>query len=69
MFSNWGVDEVGRIQKNREANGGETISFSPADANRYVDEVTAVIGPILAKNPQHREDYEALLAASKKYRR
>jgi len=69
VFSNWGVDEVGRIQKNWEANGGETISFSPAEADQYVKEVTAAIVPILAKNPQHKEDYEALLAAAKKYRK
>ena len=69
VFSNWGFDEVGRIQKNWEQNGGLTIAFAPADANRYVDEVTAVIWPLLAKTPQHKEDYEALLAASKKYRK
>jgi len=69
VFSNWGVDEVGRIQKNWEGNGGQTISLSPAESTRYVEDVTAAIVPILAKNPQHRDDYEALLAASKKYRR
>ncbi len=69
VFSNWGVDEVGRIQKNWEANGGETISLSPAESNRYVEEVTAAIVPLLAKNPQHKQDYEALLAAARKYRK
>ena len=69
VFSTWGVDEVGRIQKNWEANGGEVINFSPAEADQYVKEVTAAIAPILAKNPQHKEDYEALLAAAKKYRK
>lgn len=69
VFSNWGADEVARIQKNWEGNGGQTILLSPAEANRYVEDVTAVIRPILAKNPQEKEDYEALLAAAKKHRR
>jgi TRAP-type transport system periplasmic protein len=69
IFSTWGVDEVERIRKTWEQNGGESISLPPAEANRYIEEVTSVIRPILSANPQIKEDYEALLAAAKKYRK
>ena len=69
VFSTWGVDEVGRIQKNWEQNGGQTIVFAPDEASRYIAEVNAAINPILAKSPQMREDYEALLVAAKKHRK
>jgi len=69
VFSNWGYDEVGRIQKNWESHGGHTLQFAPAEANRYVDAVVSVAAGIVSKNPQHKEDYEALLAAAKKYRK
>jgi TRAP-type transport system periplasmic protein len=69
VFSTWGVDEVDRIRKNWEQNGGQSITLPPTEAQRYLDEVTAVVGPILSRNPQSREDYEALLAAARKYRR
>ena len=65
VFSAWGVDEVDRIRQNWEKNGGESINLSPADAQRYLDEVGAVVGPLLAKNPQVKEDHEALQAAAK----
>ncbi|MBI3371347.1 MAG: TRAP transporter substrate-binding protein [Betaproteobacteria bacterium] len=68
VFSTWGVDEVERIRKNWEANGGQIITLSPADTERYVEDVTSVAASIVAKNPRHKEDYEALLAAAKKYR-
>ena len=42
--------------------------MSPAEAKRYVQEVTSVLPAILAAEPQLKEDYEALLAAAKKYR-
>ena len=69
VFSNWGYDEVGRIQKNWEANGGQTIQLPAAEASRYVEDVVSVAAGIVAKNPQHKEDYQALLAAAKKHRK
>ena len=69
VFSSWGYDEVGRIQKNWESNGGQTIQLAPAEAKRYVEDVVSVAAGIVAKNRQHKEDYEALLAAAKKYRK
>ena len=49
-------------------NGGEVITMAPAEAKRYVDTVAPVAAAILSANPKVKEDYEALLAAAKKYR-
>ena len=49
-------------------NGGEVITMAPAEAKRYVDMVAPVAAAILSANPRVKEDYEALLAAAKKYR-
>jgi len=68
LFSTWGVDEVDRIRKNWEKNGGESINLPPADAQRYLDEVGAVVGPLIARDPQVKEDYEALQAAARRLR-
>jgi len=68
LFSTYGVEDLKRIQSAWEKNGGETITLPPADAKRYLEETTSVMPPILAKSPQLREDYEALVAAAKKYR-
>lgn len=68
VFSTWGVDEVERIRQNWEKNGGESINLSPADSQRYLEEVSSVVGPLLAKNPQVKADYEALQAAAKRLR-
>lgn len=69
LFSTWGVDEVGRIRQTWEKNGGVWITFPKADADRYLQEVNSVIQPIVSANPKMKEDYEALLAAAKKYRK
>ena len=42
--------------------------MAPAEAKRYVDLVTPVAASILSANPKVKDDYEALLAAAKKYR-
>jgi TRAP-type transport system periplasmic protein len=68
LFSTYGVEDVARIRKTWEQNGGETITMSPADAKVYLNDVTAVIPGIVDRNPKMKEDYEALLAAAKKYR-
>ena len=67
-FSTWGIDDLQRIRRNWEGNGGEAITLSPAVADRYLKEVGGVTTQILSKNPQAKEDYDALLAAAKKYR-
>ena len=68
LFSTWGVDDLKRIRTGWEKNGGRTIELPPAEAKRYVEETTSVLPPILAANPQLKEDYEALVAAARKYR-
>ena len=49
-------------------NGGELITLPPAEAKRYLDVVAPVATSVLSVNPQVKDDYEALLAAAKKYR-
>ena len=48
--------------------GGELITFSPEETKRYLDQVTSVIPKIVGASPKTKEDYEAFLAAAKKYR-
>ena len=69
LFSTWGVEDVGRVAATWKKSGGELISLSPADQKAYLTEVTAAAEAILNANPQLREDYQALQAASRKYRR
>jgi C4-dicarboxylate-binding protein DctP len=69
LYTTWGVEDVGRIRANWEKNGGQTIQMQPAEAKRYLQDVTSVLPPILAAEPQLKEDYEALLAAANKYRK
>jgi C4-dicarboxylate-binding protein DctP len=69
LFSTWGVEDLERIRKSWVGNGGEVYTMPSADAKRYLDDVTSVVEPILAKSPQLKEDYQALLAATKKYRK
>ena len=64
----WGLEDAKRAREIWEKNGGENIEMSPAEAKKYIDEVTSVAVPILAQNPNVQADYHALLAAAKKYR-
>jgi C4-dicarboxylate-binding protein DctP len=68
LFSTWGVEDLGRIRAAWEKNGGQTIVFPAAEAKRYLEETTSVLPPLLATNPQLKEDYEALLVAARKCR-
>jgi hypothetical protein len=43
--------------------------MQPAEAKRYIQEVTSALPPILAGEPQLKEDYDAYLAAANKYRK
>ncbi len=69
LFSTWELDDVVNVEKIWEKNGGRLIKFSPADAQRFLTEVTAAAAPILTANPQLKEDYQAFLEAAKKYRK
>ena len=68
VFSTWGVDDVENSRKVWESHGGQNIKLPPAEAKRFLDQATSALPPILAANPQLKEDYEALAAAAKKYR-
>ena len=69
LFSTWGVNDLERIRKVWVANGGDVLTLPAADSRKYVHDVTSVVEPILAKNPQLKEDYQAFLEAAKKYRK
>src|SRR6266436_502818 len=68
LFSDWNVADVKRAEEVWRKNGGELITLPPAEAKRYIETVTPVATTILSANPQVKDDYEALLAAAKKYR-
>ena len=69
IFATWGVDDVERSRKAWEQHGGQNITLPPAEAKRFLDQATSALPPILAANPQLREDYEALRAAAQKHRK
>ncbi len=63
------VEETERIRQTWEKNGGAWITFPQAEADRYMEVVNSVVQSFMAANPKMKEDYEALLAAAKKYRK
>jgi C4-dicarboxylate-binding protein DctP len=69
LFSDWNVADIKRSEEVWRKNGGEMVTFSPAEAKRYLDVVSPVATSILSANPKVKEDYEALLAAAQKHRR
>lgn len=68
VFSTWGLEDLERIRKSWEGHAGQPITMSPAEASRYLKEVGEVTTQMLSKNPQAKQDHEALLVAAKKYR-
>jgi C4-dicarboxylate-binding protein DctP len=68
LYTTFGVEDVGRIRATWEKNGGRFIEMSPAESKRYIQEVTAALPPILAAEPQLKDDYEALAAAARRHR-
>ena len=68
VFSTYGVDDLERTRQAWVKNGGEVITLPPAEADAYLKDVTSVIPAVMATNPQMKADYEAMLAAGKKYR-
>ena len=69
LFSTWGVEDVGRVEKTWQQNGGRILKLSPADTKAFLTQVTAATAPILSSNAQLKDDYQAFLAAARKYRR
>jgi len=68
LFSDYNVADIKSKEEVWRKNGGEVITMSPEEQKRYVDMVTPVVASILSANPKVKDDYEALLAAAKKYR-
>ncbi|MBX9845237.1 MAG: TRAP transporter substrate-binding protein [Xanthobacteraceae bacterium] len=68
VFGQWDIDDIKSKEDIWKKNGGEIITMSPEESKRYVDLVSPVAASILAANPRVKQDYEALLAAAKKYK-
>ena len=68
LNTTFGIDDYDRAIKIWESNGGQLITLPPADVTRYIEEVRIAVEPILAKQPQVKADYEALLAAANRLR-
>lgn len=64
----WGGEDAERARDIWRKNGGELIALSPEHSKAYLAAFDAVLPAILAKSPQMKDDYEALVAAAKKYR-
>ena len=69
LFATWGVEDAERARKVWEQRGGQNITLPPAEAKRFLDQATSALPPILAANPQLKEDYEALRAAAARHRK
>lgn len=67
-YSDWGITEHARVKDAWEKVGGKTVDFSAEDVKKYQAEVDASIAGVVEKNPAMKADYEAFLAAAKKYR-
>lgn len=68
LFSDWNIADIKRAEEVWKKNGGEIITMPPDEAKRYIDLVSPVTVSLLSTNPKVKDDYEALLAAAKKYR-
>jgi len=69
VFTTGAVADVANIRAAWEKNGGQTIVLPPAEQKRYLDQAKSALPPILAGDPQLREDYETLTAAANRHRR
>jgi TRAP-type transport system periplasmic protein len=68
LFSDYNIADIKAKEDIWRKNGGEIITLPEAEAKRYVELVTPVTAQLLSANPKVKADYEALLAAAKKYR-
>jgi TRAP-type C4-dicarboxylate transport system substrate-binding protein len=67
LFSDWNIADIKAKEEIWKKNGGEVITMSPEESKKYIDLVSPVAASLLSA-PKIKEDYEALLAAAKKYR-
>src|SRR5438128_10645637 len=68
VFGDWNINDIQSKEEIWKKNGGEMITISPEESKRYIDAVSPVAASILSANPKVKDDYEALLAAAKRYR-
>jgi C4-dicarboxylate-binding protein DctP len=68
LFSDWNIADIKSKEDIWRKNGGEVITMSPAESARYVELVAPVTSSIMSANAKVKDDYEAFLAAAKKYR-
>ena len=68
VFGDWNISDIQSKEEIWNKNGGEVITMSLDESKRYIDAVSPVVASILSANPKVKEDYEALLAAAKRYR-
>jgi TRAP-type C4-dicarboxylate transport system substrate-binding protein len=68
VFGDWNINDIQSKEDIWKKNGGEVITMSSDESKRYIDAVSPVAASILSANPKVKEDYEALLAAAKRYR-
>jgi C4-dicarboxylate-binding protein DctP len=67
-YAEWNVEDNKRVEEVWRKNGGEVITLPEAQAQRYIAIVSPAAAQVLSANPKLKEDYEALLAAARKYR-
>ena len=63
------LGDLERVRGLWRSNGGEIIRMSAAEQKRYITEASSVLPPMLAADPKMKEDYEAIVATAKKYRK
>ncbi len=68
VYSDWNTADLKRVEDAWRKSGGELVNMAPADVTRYLDTTSPVTQQILSSNAKIKEDYDALLAAAKKYR-
>ena len=64
----WGTEAAEKAKDIWRKNGGEIIEMPAADNQKYVDIFAQVLPTVLAKSPEIKADYEALVAAAKRHR-
>ena len=67
-FNDWAFSEHDRLFKAWQGLGGKTANFGADDVKKWQGEVDASLAAVAEKNPKMKEDYEAFVAAAKKYR-
>jgi C4-dicarboxylate-binding protein DctP len=67
LFTDWNMQSIKNGEEVWRKNGGEIITLSPAEAKRYLELVAPVAAQVLSANPKIKDDYDAFLAAAKKY--